>query len=302
MERRRRLRTTLDGVLVIDKPAGPTSHDIVATARRVLGQREIGHSGTLDPNATGVLVLVLGRATRLVQHLVADEKEYLATIRFGIETDTYDGQGATVAESGRVPSRESIERALPAFRGVMQQTPPVFSAKKIASEPAYARARRSAPVSLKAAEVTVLSLVLERFDAPLAVIRLACSSGFYVRSLAHDLGQALECGAILQELDRTRAGGFLKESALAFRDLATGDKLAVSRHIIPLEELLTDFPAVQLTPELARWVKNGRDLPAGPEIGTAAKVIRLIGPDGRLVGLARPAKTPGFLHPAVVLS
>src|SRR5687768_4306565 len=169
----------IDGVLVVDKPVGPTSHDVVATARRALRMTRVGHTGTLDPNAAGVLPLVLGCATRLARYLSSDAKEYEATIRFGATTNTYDAAGTIVSESGEVPSADALRAALERFRGVLQQMPPAFSAKKIDGAPAYQRARRDQPVELEAVAVTVFELELLTFEPPHARVRVLSSAGFY---------------------------------------------------------------------------------------------------------------------------
>lgn len=294
----------IDGVLVIDKPPGPTSHDVVATARRALRMTRVGHTGTLDPNASGVLPLVLGCATRLARYFSSDAKEYEATIRFGVTTNTYDAAGTVVSESGEVPSPDALRTALERFRGVLQQMPPAFSAKKIGGAPAYERARREQAVELEPVSVTVFELELLTFEPPHARIRVLSSAGFYVRSLAHDLGVTLGCGAMLDALRRTRAGSFTLGNALPFGVLASGERAAIEAHVIRAEQLLPDFPVVALTAELVRRVRNGVDLAAADlAIGALpAGTVRLLGPHGQLIGLAEPAKTPGFLHPAVVFS
>ena len=205
----------MHGVLIVDKPAGPTSHDVVAVARRAIGIDRIGHTGTLDPLATGVLPLVVGRATRLASFLSGAEKEYVARIRFGTSTATYDAEGETFGQEALElapmpgPVAESAVRdVLPDFAGTYWQLPPPFSAKKIGGTPAYKLARLRKPVELKPVQVTVKAIDLRAFADNLAEIRIVCSSGFYVRSLAHDLGQRLECGAYLEGLQRTRAGSF----------------------------------------------------------------------------------------------
>ena len=214
----------MDGVLVIDKPEGPTSHDIVAQVRRVLRVKRVGHTGTLDPMATGVLPLVIGRATRLTQFFSRDSKTYNATIRLGFSTDTYDALGIPAGSNGD-PSLDLshelgdqvIESVLNNFRGTFDQCPPPFSAKKIGGIRAYTIARRGGPVVTVPVQVTVDQLRLLKAENSRLQVEITCSSGFYVRSLAHDIGQMLGCGAHLQALRRTRSGEF---------DLA---------HAIPLE-------------------------------------------------------------------
>jgi tRNA pseudouridine55 synthase len=292
-----------DGVLVVNKPVGPTSHDIVATARRALRLRRIGHTGTLDPQASGVLPLVVGQATRLAQYLSGADKEYDAVIRFGIETDTYDRAGQVVRETREVPAKDRLVAALERFRGGFDQLPPPFSAKKIEGERAYVLARRDSPVALRPVAVTVHALSLVAFDPPLATLRLTCSAGFYVRSLAHDLGQLLTTGATLDALVRCRAGAFALDTAIDLHEVVTNDAARTLERMIPMEGLLLDMPAVRLSPEGRRRAVQGQDLGPADLVGgvaPAAAMLRLLSPEGRVIGIAQPAKTPGLLHPSMV--
>jgi tRNA pseudouridine55 synthase len=294
---------TLDGVLVVNKPVGPTSHDVVAAARRALRIRRIGHTGTLDPAASGVLPLVIGNATRLAQHLTASNKEYEATVRFGVETDSYDASGRVIRETGEAPSREALLAALPRFRGVMDQVPPAYSAKKLGGDRAYDLVRRNEPITLAAVQVHVHALDLLVYQPPLARLHVTCSAGFYVRSLAHDLGRALGTGGILEQLVRRSSGGFSLDNAVAFEELVNASAEALRSRMVTMEGLLTDWPAVELTPAAVRKISHGQEL--GPDDWTrqpphTADNLRLLSPEGRLVGLARRSKIAGFLHPAVV--
>ncbi len=295
----------IDGVLIVDKPVGPTSHDVVATTRRALQLRRVGHTGTLDPLASGVLPLVLGRATRLARYLTASDKEYRATLRFGIETDSYDSAGRVTHESGAVPSRDAVIAALQAFRGEFEQLPPSFSAKKIEGERAYRLARKATPVALTPVRVIAHTLELVAFEPPRAHIRLVCSAGFYVRSLAHDIGRAVRTGAILDGLVRTRSGAFSLTDAVALSELAAAGRDVLAVRVIPVERLLLDLPAVHLTADGVQRVSHGQELrPSdweGNAAGPIAPAIRLFAPDGRMLGMAEPSKTHGFLHPAVVI-
>jgi tRNA pseudouridine55 synthase len=297
-----------DGVLVVDKPEGPTSHDVVTLARRALGVSRIGHTGTLDPMATGVLPLVIGRATRLAQFLTASDKHYEATLAFGRTTTTYDAKGSDVTTSGERPSREQIDAALPQFRGTFEQTPPAFSAKNIDGERSYDLARkakdgvqqRPKAVIVTAKEVEVLS-----FDGELLRLQMRVTAGFYVRSLAHDLGQALGMGAVLVGLRRTRSGEFGLDGAVPLADVLQAGREALALRLIPLGSLLPDLPAVTLRgAEHVDRVKNGVEVAPGDllaPLDPLPDLVRLLGPDGSLVGLAKPGKTPGFLHTAIVL-
>lgn len=300
---------SIDGVLVIDKNEGPTSHDVVAVARRALGVPRIGHTGTLDPMATGVLPLVIGRATRVAQYLTATNKTYEATIRFGITTDTYDRFGAITASSDRRPTRSNVEEALSGFRGRFSQTPPAFSAKSIDGTRAYDRARKhgAAAVQPRPVEVLVLRLELQSFDGDTARLSMETGAGFYVRSLAHDLGSALGTGAVLDALRRTRSGDFSVERAIRYDELVgTPRELLLSR-LLPFDQLLSDRPAVVLDTDGVSRVRHGLDV--GPFGGADAPqdnlverggFVRLLDADGHLVALAKPAGARGFLHASVV--
>ena len=316
---------TLDGVLVVDKPEGPTSHDVVTLARRVLGVSRIGHTGTLDPMATGVLPLVIGRATRLAQFLTASDKSYEATIAFGRTTDTYDAKGRAMTACDRRPARAELDTVLERFRGQFEQTPPAFSAKNIDGERSYELARKagrgagpSRPASARPKAVTVATRHLEllSFDGETAKLAMTVTAGFYVRSLAHDLGEALGCGAVLVALRRTRSGEFGLGPAVRLADVLQSKREDVATHIVPMSALLGDLPAVTLRgASTVERLKNGVEmgpsdlvapleqsfLTAAPEAPQKMIIVRLMGPDGGLIGLAKPAKTPGFLHGWVVL-
>src|SRR2546426_2680869 len=233
----------MDGILVVDKPQGLTSHDVVTLARRALGETRIGHTGTLDPLATGVLPLAAGRATRLVQFLMASEKEYEARIRFGLTTDTYDVTGQEVTRSDATPQRTAVEAALGTLTGEYLQAPPAYSAKKIAGRRAYELARAAQVVEPTPVMVTVQRLELVTFDDITATVRLTCSAGFYVRSLAHTLGGLVGTGACLDTLRRTRSGEFTLGHAVSVLTLQTASGDAVAA-IIPMERLLLRMPVV----------------------------------------------------------
>jgi tRNA pseudouridine55 synthase len=305
----------MHGVLVVDKPAGMTSHDVVARARRALREKRIGHTGTLDPMATGVLPLVLGRATRLASMLSGASKTYEAGVRLGCATDTYDAMGrvaghpdAAVAASLTIPAPETlapadVEAALERFRGTYHQTPPPFSAKKIGGVASYTLARRQQAVALAAVPVTVSELVLVHYRDGLATVRVTASAGFYVRSLAHDLGVALGCGAHLARLRRTRAGAFTEGQAVALEAIE-GEGPEAATRVIPMQELLPDVPAARLTERGASRAGHGNALRPedleGPVPALSGGRIRLLDPQGRLLGLAEP-RPGGLLQPVVVL-
>jgi tRNA pseudouridine55 synthase len=295
----------VDGVLVVNKPVGPSSHDVVQVARRSLGISRVGHTGTLDPRASGVLPLVLGQATRLAQHLIASEKEYEAVVRFGMVTDTYDSAGEIAESSGAVPALEDLENVLQRFRGTHEQTPPAYSAKMVGGQRAYVLARRGKPIPSPAVTVTVGALDLVHYEPPHARLRVRCSAGFYVRSLAHDVGQALGTGAILDALVRTEAGGFRIEEAVPFEQLVTAPRVDLRQLTRPMHTLLTEWPSALLTAEGVEWARHGRDLGPRQLVAPLTEIpehVRLLGADGRLVGLADRGNLPGFLHPVVVFS
>jgi tRNA pseudouridine55 synthase len=248
-----------DGALVIDKPQGKTSHDIVDAARHLAGFRQIGHLGTLDPLATGVLVLLLGKATRLVQFYSSRRKRYTAGFRFGFATDTYDSEGqAQGPDSSPAPDPAGLEKLAGERIGLFQQMPPAFSAKKIHGRPAYELARKNQPVELRPVEVELFEYRLTEIEGSVARFVIECSSGTYIRSLAHEMGQQLGCGAHLTEICRTAVGEFSLEQALKLEDLA-----AAARHgrlqdcVIKLEHLLPNFPSVTVLPVIEKRVRHG---------------------------------------------
>ena len=313
----------MHGVLIVDKPAGPTSHDVVARVRRAVGISRIGHTGTLDPLATGVLALVIGRATRLAQFLSSDEKEYVAGVRLGWATATYDAEERTVrGERGepivRPPERPSpaiaevdVRAALSAFVGSYAQLPPPFSAKKIGGTPAYLLARLQKDVELKPAEVTVKTLELVALDEGLATLRIVCSSGFYVRSLAHELGGRLGCGAHLESLRRTRTGDFAIAEATALDVIMAEGPEALGR-LRPLSSLLPKLPRVVVNARGAKRTAHGNALAtddlAGGDISDPATLaairdpgpIRVLDVDGALLAIGQRGRG-GVLQPVVVL-
>ena len=308
----------LDGVLVIDKPAGPTSHDIVACVRRTLGLKKVGHLGTLDPLATGVLPLVVGRATRLASLLAGASKQYDAVIRLGLITDTYDITGtvvggadaprpdATSAEiDGLQPSPETIAHAAAGFVGSYPQRPPPFSAKKIDGVRAYDLARRRQPVEVTPAQVTVEALTVLSIDGPRVRCRVVCSSGFYIRSLAHDLGDALGCGGCLETLRRERHGPFNLQAAVPLAQIV--EKSAwVATQFVPMGSLLPSIPAVVVSDQGARRAAHGNPLRVADMVPAAglplpnAGRVRVLDERGRLLAVA-DRRGDGTLRPKIVL-
>jgi len=292
------------GVLVVDKPAGPTSHDIVAVVRRRCGRAKVGHAGTLDPMATGVLPLLVGRATRLARYLSGPDKEYRAVVRLGRTTDTLDSAGRTVSEAPAgtpMPAADAVAGLLPSFLGTWLQTPPAFSAKMVGGVRAYEHARLGKTVTLAPVPVTVTDIEFVALEGPLLTVRVVASSGFYVRAFAGDLGSRLGVGACLDALRRTRSGAFRVEDAVGLERVLDSD---LGTLLLPLEGLLLDWPSAALTAEGLERVGHGRGIGPGhyrmSAGGRPGEPVRLLGPDGRLAGIGEPA-ADGLLRPALVL-
>jgi tRNA pseudouridine55 synthase len=291
----------VDGVLVCDKPAGMTSHDVVARVRRLAGQRRVGHGGTLDPPATGVLVLALGRATRLLPFLPTEPKRYLAEVSFGTATDTLDATGTVTATAGAAGVDEaSLRAALTGFVGPQLQVPPMVSAIKVGGERLYAKARRGEEVDRAPRPIVIHELELVGFSAgerPRATLAVACSGGTYVRSLAADLGQALGTLAHLATLRRTAVGRFSERDAHTLGELedqADGGKLAAA--VLNPAAAMAATPTRALDGEEAAALANGRALEPTGRPGPVAAV----GPDGRLVAVVQDRD--GRARPRVVLA
>jgi len=290
----------VDAVLIVDKPAGMTSHDVVARVRRVVGEKSVGHLGTLDPMATGVLPLVLGRFTRLAQFYNEADKRYEGTIRFGWATDTYDAEGQPAGPERPVDlSLEQIQAAAAEFIGEISQYPPPFSAKKIAGIPAHRLARKGHPVDLKPKQVEIKALEFISFDGQQVSFRAWVSSGTYLRSLAHDLGKKLGPGGHLAELKRTAVREFTIEEAHSL------EQLEQARNGNTLEELflhprlvLPEFPAVMASPESAARIRHGAAVNL-PEFSKAA-TVRVFAGQRELLAIARRVAGTLF-QPKVVL-
>ena len=248
-----------DGALVINKPQGKTSHDIVDAVRHLAGFRQIGHLGTLDPLATGVLVLLLGKATRLVQFYSGRRKRYTAGFRFGFATDTYDREGqAQGADLAPTLDRAALEKMAGDRLGIFAQMPPVFSAKKIHGRPAYELARKNQPVELKPVEVELFEYRLTDVQGSIARFVIECSSGTYIRSLAHEMGQRVGSGAHLAEICRTAVGEFSLQQALELEELAEASRQGKFKEcLIQLEHLLPNFPSVTVLPVIEKRVRHG---------------------------------------------
>jgi tRNA pseudouridine55 synthase len=296
----------MNGVLVVDKPSGPTSHDVVGRVRRALSLRRVGHTGTLDPLATGVLPLVLGRATRLARFLSPDDKEYLADVAFGVATSTYDALGQPAGApsphaEALLDDGAALERALSALRGTYAQMPPAFSAKKVGGRRAHAMARAGQEPHLMPVEVTVSALEIVERRGPTLRLRVACSSGFYVRTLAHELGQRLGCGAHLSALRRTRVGAFDLSHAVTLS--AIDESTAARERLIGIDQLLPWLPEVRLSAGAVQRVSHGNRIgpadyegPGQPE----GLNVRLVDESGSLLAIAQ-SEAAGTLHPVVVV-
>jgi len=293
----------VDGAIIVDKPAGMTSHDVVNRLRRLSGTRKIGHLGTLDPMATGVLPLLIGRATRLAQFFSTSEKKYDALVRFGWATDTYDREGTPASEPVEPGfSREQLEAALAPFRGTFLQTPPPFSAKKIAGTPAYKLARKNIPVKLTPVEVRVFTLDLDQFDGASARIRVHCSAGTYLRGIAHQVGQALGCGAFLESLRRTASGDFTEEHARSLDDLAKLSEAGqLQDALIPAARLLPQFSVAAVDVLTVGQIRQGKDFRLSPfRAAPQSKYVKAVSQEGDLVAIGE-ARLPHLYHPILVL-
>jgi tRNA pseudouridine55 synthase len=292
----------MDGVLVLDKPRGISSHDAVQKLRRLLNIRRIGHLGTLDPLGTGVLPMVVGKATRLSQFFLGHEREYEARIRVGFATTTYDSDGEPTGPATPVRlEREAVEAALGRFRGVIAQTPPAVSAKKIGGVPAYKLVRREQPVDLAPVEVEVYGLDCLELGEDWFRIRFACSAGAYVRSLAHDVGALLGPGAHVTELRRTAMGEFDLGLAHTFQELeALREQGRMEEAFVPAERLLPEMPVRRVDAETVVRIGRGQDFRVsgfGPE--PAARRVKAVGPAGDLIAIGE-VRLPNVYHPIVV--
>ena len=282
----------MDGILVVDKPAGPTSFDVVHRVRASLKVAKVGHTGTLDPMATGVLPICLGAATRLAGHLTEGDKEYLATVALGASTDTQDATG-TVLQTRDVPAltRALLDGAIAKFLGPQQQVPPMYSAVKIDGKRLYEHARAGREIEREPRSITVHAMELLDFGERELKIRVACSKGTYVRTLAHDLGEALGCGAHLSALRRTKSGPFGLENAAQLKELmelGPARREEARRWLVPLADAFAEFPAITIdAATLAKKVAHGQplDVPRSLEVPEGAKV-RVLGPDGVMVAFA----------------
>lgn len=293
----------MDGVLNINKPSGMTSHDVVERVRKILREKRIGHTGTLDPLATGVLVLCVGRATRIAQYLEAGEKEYRAVMRLGVTTDTLDADGQ-IRETRpyAAPDRHRIREVLQGFSGPIMQRPPAYSAVKVAGVPSYKLAREGKAELLKPRPVTIFNIELTAFEDPMISLMVHCSKGVYIRTLCAEIGDALGMGAHLIGLERTRSGGFSIDRALTLNGLQVMMTAGtVEQAITPIDNALAAFPAVAISDEDAERVLHGNRISCPASIANdVIDRVRLHSLAGRLLGLARI--DAGVLKPDLVFS
>jgi tRNA pseudouridine55 synthase len=293
----------MDGVLNINKPSGITSHDVVERVRRILHEKRIGHTGTLDPLATGVLVLCVGRATRIAQYLEAGEKEYKAIMRLGVTTDTLDAEGQVLAtKSYTPPEKQQIIEVMKGFTGSIMQRPPAYSAVKVAGVPSYKLAREGKAELLKPRPITIFSIELTAFEDPLIILLVRCSKGVYIRSLCAEIGDALGMGAHLAGLERTRSGRFSIDRAVSLDQLqAMMTAGTVEQVVTPIDDALAEFPSVPISETETVRVMNGNAISCPLSIANiTSERVRLHSPEGRLLGLARIVA--GVVKPDLVFS
>lgn len=291
----------LTGILNLAKPIGVTSHDVVDQIRRITGQRRVGHAGTLDPGAAGVLLVCLGAATRLSDQLMGGTKRYLATIRFGATSTTEDAAGViTPGQSIDHLTEEAIRGAIPAFLGAFEQIPPAFSAIKVAGQPLYRRARAGEAVTPPARMVQIERIDLVSWEPPDLTIDVVCAKGTYIRSLARDLGRALGCGGYLLGLIRTASGGFVLADSVSLDEVARAVRLGyVDRLLYPIEIAVADWPAAFLPSEEIAALRNGQIWRGPPAVsGTNARAYAA--QTGRLAALLVYQEDPPGWHPSKV--
>jgi tRNA pseudouridine55 synthase len=312
--------TPIDGILVVDKPRGKTSHDVVESVRRMVGFRQIGHLGTLDPLASGVLVLALGRATRLARFYGSRRKRYTCAVRFGFATDTYDADGEALGpDSAPTLNAERVAALAQQFLGKTAQTPPSFSAKKIHGRPAHELARKKKPVKLDPVEVEVFEFQLTGVEGSIARFVVECGSGTYIRSLAHDLGKLYGCGAHLAEIVRTAVGEFTLDQAASLPELERDAKVGeIIGRVIRLENLLPDLPRATVLPIVEKRIRHGAKFNlsiAQVQSGRATSAqgapeqldsgdwkptrLRVFNQQGQLIAIAEPV-VPRTYQPIVV--
>ncbi len=291
--------TAIDGVVVVNKPGNWTSHDVVAKMRGIAGTKRVGHLGTLDPLATGVLPVMIGNVTRLAQFWEKSEKVYDAAVRFGYATDTYDCEGELSGAKTEVTvTADMLEPLLATMRGPIEQVPPPVSAKKINGVPAYKLARKNIAVELKPVPVEIYELTLVSVEGSLARLHVRCSAGTYIRSIAHELGRLLGCGGHIEELVRAKSGPFHIGQAKTLEELQNG---GLQDALVPADELLPQFPSVYVDELTVRHIRQGRDFHVSPfRIGTSVGHVKAVNPEGKVVAIGKIV-LPHVYHPMVVL-
>ncbi len=293
----------MNGLVLIDKPAGCTSHDVVSRWRRLAGTKRAGHLGTLDPMATGLLAVMTGPATRLASFYEKEKKTYLAEITCGLVSDTYDAEGEVRSTGIALPDEERIRVALASFRGRSLQVPPPVCAKKIGGIPAYKLARRRLTVELKPVQVEISELTVENVRGAQIDLEVTCSAGTYIRSLAHDLGQRLGCGAILSRLRRTRIGTFSVANARTLDQLAAlGQAGGLEQAVIPASELLAHLPAERVDASIELQIRQGRQFRTSPfVVAPGAPLVRVLSRSGELIAIGKLI-IPNVYHPSTVFA
>jgi tRNA pseudouridine55 synthase len=290
----------------MDKPPGMTSHDVVDAVRGMAGQRKVGHAGTLDPIASGVLLVCLGQATRVAEYLMAGQKRYRATIVLGTTTDTYDAAGRITSSGGKTDfSRAEIEAALSPFVGHLEQVPPMYSALKQQGRPLYRLAREGLTVDRQAREVDIEQIELLDWTPPSLTVDVTCSSGTYIRSLAHDLGQDLASGATLTALVRLASGRFTLGEAVSLDRLEEAfQHNQQDRYLLPLDEALLDWPAMIVGAEVARQIVHGQAVPGGPSTdnGDAVPLCRAYSVEGDFLAIMSYHAPSGHWRPRKVFA
>ena len=288
----------MDGILNINKPPGWTSHDVVGRIRQLTHQKKVGHAGTLDPMATGVLLVCLGRATRVSEYLMAFDKTYRAVMRLGVETDTFDADGEVVATWPVNVNESDLRCALDKFIGAIDQVPPMYSALKLQGKPLYKLARKGVEVDRQPRQVTIHDITLRTWQSPDATVDVRCSPGTYVRSLAHDVGAALGCGAHLAALTRLSSGSFTIEDAVKLEDLEGPEDLRGLVH--PMDAALQDLPAVTLDADSAQRVLMGHSISLSRLDGSS--LCRVYDANARFLAIMEYDPVAQMLHPKKVLA
>jgi len=289
----------MNGLLIVNKPSGMTSHDVVNTVRRITKVRRVGHTGTLDPLATGVLVLMIGPATRLARFIGERKKAYRAVVRLGEATTTYDAEGDVTERHAVNVTVEAIEVALDQFRGTLEQQPPMYSAIKVRGKKLYQLARQGKEIERAPRPITIYQLDMADWTPPDLMLEVACSAGTYIRSLAHDLGQVLGCGAHLRALTRTAVGDFRLDQSYTLETLRTwGNEGRIEEALLPPGVALSTMPVVQLTPVQEQAVRYGQAII--PDASPDAPFVQACDAQGNLVAVLIPG-TPGTWQPKIVL-